>query len=62
LDVRGKTVEVHDLSDSGSGGVWIRRMDNNLITQISFVLLIGLSAKNAELIVEIAKQQEKKRE
>ncbi|WP_145034403.1 efflux RND transporter permease subunit [Caulifigura coniformis] len=41
------------------GGVWLRGMDNNLITQISFVVLIGLAAKNAVLIVEFAKQQEK---
>jgi len=40
------------------GGVWLRGMDNNLITQISFVVLIGLAAKNAVLIVEFAKQLE----
>jgi hydrophobe/amphiphile efflux-1 (HAE1) family protein len=39
-------------------GVWVRGMDNNLITQISFVVLIGLAAKNAVLIVEFAKQLE----
>ncbi|WP_437185198.1 efflux RND transporter permease subunit [Planctomicrobium sp. SH668] len=39
-------------------GVWFRGMDNNLITQISFVVLIGLAAKNAVLIVEFAKQLE----
>jgi len=39
-------------------GVWLRGMDNNLITQISFVVLIGLAAKNAVLIVEFAKQLE----
>jgi multidrug efflux pump subunit AcrB len=40
------------------GGVAARGMDNNLITQIGFVTLIGLAAKNAVLIVEFAKQQE----
>ncbi len=39
-------------------GVWLRGMDNNLITQIGFVVLIGLAAKNAVLIVEFAKQQQ----
>lgn len=40
------------------GGVWLRGMDNNIITQIGFVVLIGLAAKNAVLIVEFAKQLE----
>lgn len=40
------------------GGIWSRGMDNNLITQIGFVVLIGLAAKNAVLIVEFAKQLE----
>jgi multidrug efflux pump len=39
-------------------GVSARGMDNNLITQISFVVLVGLAAKNAVLIVEFAKQLE----
>jgi multidrug efflux pump len=39
------------------GGVWLRGIDNNLITQIGFVVLIGLAAKNAVLIVEFARQQ-----
>jgi hydrophobe/amphiphile efflux-1 (HAE1) family protein len=40
------------------GAVHFRGMDNNLITQIGFVVLIGLAAKNAVLIVEFAKQLE----
>jgi hydrophobe/amphiphile efflux-1 (HAE1) family protein len=43
---------------SGIAGVWLRGMDNNIFTQIGFVVLAGLSAKNAVLIVEFAKQQE----
>ena len=39
-------------------GVYFRGMDNNLITQIGFVVLVGLAAKNAVLIVEFAKQLE----
>jgi HAE1 family hydrophobic/amphiphilic exporter-1 len=34
----------------------LRGFDNNIYTQIGFVLLIGMSAKNAILIVEFAKQ------
>jgi len=35
-------------------------MDNNIFTQIGFVVLAGLSAKNAVLIVEFAKQQQER--
>jgi multidrug efflux pump len=38
-------------------GVWLRGMDNNIFTQIGFVVLAGLACKNAVLIVEFAKQQ-----
>jgi len=37
-------------------GVSLRGMDNNLFTQIGFVVLAGLACKNAVLIVEFAKQ------
>jgi len=35
----------------------LRQLDNNIYTQIGLVLLIGLSAKSAILIVEFAKQK-----
>ena len=39
-------------------GVIVRGMDNNILTQIGLVVLVGLAAKNAILIVEFAKQRE----
>jgi multidrug efflux pump len=38
-------------------GVFLRALDNNIFTQIGFVVLVGLACKNAILIVEYAKQQ-----
>jgi HAE1 family hydrophobic/amphiphilic exporter-1 len=39
-------------------GVMLRGMDNNILTQIGLIVLVGLAAKNAILIVEFANQAE----
>lgn len=39
-------------------GVWLRGMDNNILTQIGLVVLVALASKNAILIVEFARQLE----
>jgi hydrophobe/amphiphile efflux-1 (HAE1) family protein len=40
-------------------GVWIDGTDNNIFTQIGLFVLVGLSCKNAILIVEFAKDKQR---
>ena len=43
---------------SAIAGVWLTGGDNNIFTQISFLVLAALACKNAILIVEFARQRE----
>jgi len=40
-------------------GINLRGMDNNILVQVGFIVLVGLAAKNAILIVEFARQAER---
>ena len=39
-------------------GVWLLKGDNNVFTQISLIVLVGLACKNAILIVEFAREKQ----
>ena len=44
---------------SSIAGVALRGLDNNILTQIGFIVLVGLASKNAILIVEFARAIER---
>src|SRR5437016_10688864 len=43
---------------SALGGIALARMDVNIFVQVAFVVLVGLAAKNAILIVEFARDRQ----
>ena len=47
---------------SAIAGVWLTGGDNNVFTQVSFLVLAALACKNAILIIEFAKQRQEEGE
>jgi hydrophobe/amphiphile efflux-1 (HAE1) family protein len=43
-----------------AAGIWLTGGDNNVFTQVGFLVLIGLACKNAILIVEFARELEQR--
>ncbi len=39
-------------------GVWLLNGDNNVFTQISLIVLVGMACKNAILLVEFAREKQ----
>jgi multidrug efflux pump len=43
---------------SAMTGLWLSGMENNIFTQVGFIVLVGLASKNAILIVEFARNRQ----
>lgn len=43
---------------SAMTGTWLSHLDNNIFTQVGFIVLVGLASKNAILIIEFAKHRQ----
>jgi multidrug efflux pump len=43
---------------SAVAGLWMHKLDLNIFVLVGFIVLVGLAAKNAILIVEMARQQQ----